>query len=278
MDMRNNLFPAAIFFTALLFIFSPAGAVILEANGMGKISDINVSEKTITVYSEYQFATSYSGSTPLSEWIASDAGNVTGVVPDISAFDTFSVGDPVRFIILGGSGGTYLGIAKITELSGKAKVTDLTGDPEREVFKPLAGDYILKTSPVPNCAECLGTVCTASSADVTVIRSGETLTNSGLLPGESYEYTTQNPKDFDISVKFIKGESPADICKSTGSFGKMTGPQAVSVYEIHISPGVLPTAEETKQPSPSATEATPGFGFVTALFAALGTAFFIRRS
>ncbi|MDD4127411.1 MAG: hypothetical protein PHV39_06975, partial [Methanomicrobium sp.] len=65
MDIKGKIFMLAVVITAAFFLFVPATAVILEANGMGAISEINTTEKTITVYSEYQFATSYSGSTPV---------------------------------------------------------------------------------------------------------------------------------------------------------------------------------------------------------------------
>ncbi|MBN2735073.1 MAG: hypothetical protein JXQ82_09485, partial [Methanomicrobiaceae archaeon] len=239
MDLKRILILAVTIALAALFCM-PASAVIAEVNGMGTVSSVDTEQKTITITTEYQFSTTYSESEPISEWIASDViSTVTGTVPDESAFDTFKTGDPVRYIILGGDGGTYLGIAKITEISSKALITDIIGDPDRLVFKPLQGSYILSAESDANCAECTGTTCTASSADIKVVKTGETLVEKSLLPGESYSYSTYDPLDYDISVKFIEGEASSDVCQ-TSSFGMMTGPQAVSVYEIHITEGVLP--------------------------------------
>lgn len=280
MDVKERILLWAALIASVFLLFAPAAAVILESNGMGTVSGINTTEKTITIYTESQFATSYSGSTPISEWIASDAGNVTGIVPDDSAFETFAIGDPVRYIVLGGSGGTYLGIAKMTEVSATAQITDLIGDPDRLIFSPFEGSYVLKTESVLNCAECSGTTCVASSASVTVIKSGETLAEKSLLPGGEYAYLTDDPLDYDISLKFVEGEAASDICKSTGSFGSAAGPQAVSVYEIHITPGFLPLGpgpEITESTTPAPTQ-SPGFGIFAFLSAAAaGAVLFIRR-
>ncbi|MBP2134541.1 hypothetical protein J2128_002512 [Methanomicrobium sp. W14] len=277
MAIKKSLVLLTTAFLVCLFAFQPASAVLQEINGMGTIVSVNQDENTIAIDSEYQFVTSYSGSMPISEWIASTIiGNVTGTVPDDAAFETFSVGDPVRFIVLGGDGGTYLGIAKITNISADAVVTDIIGDPDRTVFRPLEGGYMLKTMSVPNCDECSGTTCTASSASVTIIKSSENITQTSLLPGDIYIYNTHNPDEYDISVEFVKGEGLSSTCQ-TATFQQISGPQTVSVYVIHITKGISDeTTVPTESTTPSATQ-SPGFGIFTVFGAMTTFAVFIAK-
>ncbi|WOF15354.1 hypothetical protein F1737_00985 [Methanoplanus sp. FWC-SCC4] len=276
MSIKNKAcIVGAVLLLSALFAL-PVSAVIQETNGMGTVFSVNDLEKTITINSGYQYTITYSGSTPNEEWIESTQKQVTGTVPDDSALDTFKAGDPVRFIILGGDGGRYLGIAKMTEVSPKARVTDLIGDPDRMIFKQLTGGYILSTETDPICSECTGTTCEAAFSNIKVVKDSVTLTEEKLLPGKSYIYETKNPEDYDFSILFVKGEAAANICSSTKDM-MMTGPQPVSVYEIHITPGKLPATKTPAAETQAPTQESPGFAFLITATAIAGAVLFIKR-
>jgi hypothetical protein len=233
----------------LLCLTGSVSAVIQEVNGMGTITSMDRSAGTIDISSQYQFTISYTGSTPNEEWIQATGTEVTGNVPDDKAFEIFKTGDPVRFIILGGTGGDYLGIAKINKISRDAEISAIVGEIDRMIFKPLADGFSVTAEPDPNCAECSGTTCTASSAAITVTKNGKTLTEKNFLPGEEFADVTGNPQDYDIYLKFVKGEGLSSVCSPNEPM--MGGPQAISTYVLEITPGVAPVQETT------ATEATP---------------------
>lgn len=251
--IKNNLIKAfLVAAVALLCLTGSASAVIQEVNGMGTITSMDKSAGTISINSQYQFTISYTGSTPNEEWIPATETEVTGNAPDDKAFEIFKTGDPVRFIILGGTGGDYLGIAKINKITGSAEISAIVGDIDRMIFTPLEGGFAVTAEPDPNCAECSGTTCTASSAAITVTKNGNTLTDKSFLPGEEFADVTNNPEDYDFYIQFVKGEGLASTCNPDASM-MMGGPQAVSTYVLEITPGVAVQETPSTEATPTAT-------------------------
>ncbi|UUX91629.1 hypothetical protein [Methanoplanus endosymbiosus] len=248
---KSNLIKAfLVAAVALLCLTGSASAVIQEVNGMGTITSMDKGAGTISINSEYQFTISYTGSTPNEQWIKATETEVTGNVPDDKAFEIFKTGDPVRFIVLGGTGGDYLGIAKIDKISRDAEISAIVGDIDRMIFKPLADGFIVTAKPDPNCAECSGTVCTASSAAITVSKDGNILTEATLVPG-GFADVTDEPNTFELCITFVKGEGLASTCNPDAQI-MMGGPQAISTYILEIKPVAEPVQETA-----TATEATP---------------------
>ncbi|EHQ36900.1 hypothetical protein [Methanoplanus limicola] len=249
--IKSSLIKAFLVAAVALFCLTGnASAVIQEVNGMGTITSMDKSAGTINISSQYQFTISYTGSTPNEQWIPATETEVTGNAPDSKAFEIFETGDPVRYIILGGTGGDYLGIAKIDKISGDAEISAIVGDIDRMIFKPLADGFAVTAEPDPNCAECSGTTCTASSAAVTVSKDGNILSESTLLPGH-FADVTDEPKTFELYIKFVKGEGLSSTCNPDAPM-MMGGPQAVSTYILEVNPVAAAPVQET-----TAAEATP---------------------
>jgi len=273
--IKRYLFRAFLITAVALLCFTTgASAVIQEVNGMGTITSMDKDAGTININSQYQFTISYTGSTPNEEWIKATETEVTGNVPDSKAFEIFRTGDPVRFIILGGTGGNYLGIAKIDKISRDAEISAVVGEIDRMIFKPLADGFAVTAKPDPNCAECSGTTCTASSAAVKVSKDGNLLSESTLTPGD-FADVTDEPNTFDLYIQFVEGEGLSSVCNPNEPM--MGGPQAISTYILEIKP-VAATVQET--PTAEATPtATPqsGIAGIICLIGVLAAVIIISR-
>jgi hypothetical protein len=160
--------------------------------------------------------------------------NLTGTVPDASAFSVFNPGDPVVATSLGGAGGQWIAIAKLTGTAPDKTTIDIVGDPS-SVPVPLAGGYSLDLSTKPDCTACSGTTCTAAAANISILDQ-KTLRSSGdHPPNASTTYSGRNDGS-SVTVTFIKGQASSASCPEREVM--MTGPQPVSVYIVHVVPPI----------------------------------------
>jgi hypothetical protein len=163
-----------------------------------------------------------------------ESASLTGSVPDESAFSVFSPGDPVVATSLGGDGGTWITLAKLTGTAPGKSVTDIVGDPST-ITIPLAGDYSRTLLTRPDCNACSGTTCTATAANVSIL-DGKRVTGWGdLRPNASTTYSGRNDGS-GITVTFVKGQASSSFCSEKEIM--MVGPQPVSVYIVHVVPPI----------------------------------------
>jgi hypothetical protein len=249
---------ACIALIVLCFCVLPASAVILEVTVKGTVSAIDAERNTLTIADPARYGCDYRGSgDPICSYTPMADATLTGSVPEENAFRIFAAGDSVVATSLGGTGGTWITLAKLSgPPAAEETVTDIVGDPST-IATPLAGNYALNLTTEPDCTTCAGTTCTAATSLVKVLRGTSPALIQVLRPGSDMIYNGRNDGS-SIAVTFVKGQALSAAC--AGSPAMMAGPQAISVYIVHVVPpiesggqAVLTTAVE----SPDITQ-SPG--------------------
>lgn len=244
-----------IAFLVLFFCMLPASAVILEVTVKGTVSGISKDKNTLTIADPARYGCSYPESgAPVCSYSPLNTTTVTGTVPTSTAFDVFEPGDTVIATSLGGTGGTWMTIAKLLGPGPDEEyVTAVVGDPS-PVPAPLAGDYSLDIATTPDCTTCFGTRCTASVANVKIQSSGAVVAEKALAPRQMLSYNGRNDGS-GIAVTFVKGEASSRTCSSGKS--DMSGPQPVSVFVIEVVPPIGTVTSGTPVPAATDTTAPP---------------------
>ncbi|OPY36514.1 MAG: hypothetical protein A4E35_02054 [Methanoregula sp. PtaU1.Bin051] len=215
---------------------APVSAVLLEVTCKGTVTTEDTVKNTLSIKNPEQYGCDYpTTGVPQCSWKpVSSTSTLTGTVPDPAAFSILSGGDLAVATSLGGLGEQWITLAKIYgPRETEQVITDIVGDPST-VPLPLVGDYAVETEMVPDCSACTGTVCTAKQATVTVKSSGSAVLTKTLARGETLTYNGRNDGSR-VMVKFISGQAASQACP--GKSG-MTGPQAVSVFIVKITPPV----------------------------------------
>jgi len=225
----------------------PAGAVVLEVTVKGTVSDISAADNTLTISSPAKYGCDYGSGTsaPVCSWTPLNETTLTGTVPDKAAFSVFSKGDSVVATSLGGTGGTWISLAK---LYGTGTYADYATDEIGDIGSlpvSLIGDYAVTEETNANCSACTGTTCTATSAKITVKSSNMTVAEKTLLPEEFLFFNGRNDAS-SVNVTFVKGEALSSAC--AGNTAMVGGVQPVSDYIVHVVPplGVTVTAHGTE--------------------------------
>jgi hypothetical protein len=231
----------------------PAAAVIQEVTIKGTVSAISQANNTLTIANPAQFGCSYpAGGAAVCSFTPLDSIPLTGSVPSATAFSVFAVGDPVVSTSLGGMGGTWITLAKLSGTAADASLTDIVGDPST-VPAPLVGDYSLELSTEPDCTTCSGTTCTAKSSFVKIMSGKTQVMSSDIEPGYAMTYSGRNDGS-SVTVTFVKGQASSASC--AGRDSAMTGPQAVSVYIVHVVPPIGSVTQAVQTPSATPPEVT----------------------
>jgi hypothetical protein len=249
----KHIIPIAILVLCLCVL--PAAAIIQEVTVSGTVSEHSSANNTLTIVNPARYGCSYpaGGGTPVCSYTPMESTPLTGTVPDASAFSVFNPGDPVVATSLGGAGGTWITIAKLYGTAPDKTVIDIVGDPSK-IKEPLAGDYSLILSTKPDCKACSGTTCTAAAANVSIL-DGKTLRSSGdLTPNATTTYSGRNDGS-SVTVTFVKGQASSVSCSEREIM--MTGPQAISVYVVHVVPPIGSAGQVTQTTfvAPSGTPA-----------------------
>lgn len=251
--MRTIHFIIPVLFLCLCVL--PAAAVIQEVTVKGMVSSVNTADKTITIENPEQYGCNYpAGGAPVCSYTLMNSSFLTGTVPVDSALTVFNIGDTVVATSLGGAGGEWVSLAKLYNGLPKGEyVIDITGDPGT-IPTPLAGNYALDLSTVPDCTTCFGTTCKASTTTVNILSDGTRVLEKTLSPRQAAFYNGRNDGS-SVEVTFVKGEAMADTC--AGRTG-MTGPQPISVYIVHVVPpiGFADQFKETPTTVPPTVETT----------------------
>jgi len=234
----------------------PTGAVVLEVTVKGTVSDISAADNTLTISSPAKYGCDYGSGTsaPVCSWTALNTTTLTGTVPDKAAFSVFTKGDSVVATSLGGTGGTWISLAKLYGTGSYADyATDEIGD-IGSLPVSLIGDYAVTEETNADCSACTGTTCTATSSKVTVRSSNMTVAEKTLLPGEFLFFNGRNDAS-SVNVTFVKGEALSSTC--AGKEALVGGVQPVSNYIVNVVPplGVTVTAHGTEAPVTAGTTA-----------------------
>ncbi len=215
----------------------PASAALLEVTLEGTVSALDVEKNTITIENPARYGCNFpADGAPDCTFTPIDSVPVTGTVPNSAVFSVFKTGDTAVATSLGGTGGTWITLAKLYG-SGQDEqyVTDIVGNDPGAVPFPLVGDYALDITTIPDCTTCYGTTCTATSANVKVKSSGTVVFAKVLEPRQMLEYNGRNDGS-SIAVTFVKGEASSRECPA-GAAG-MAGPQPISVFVVNVVPPV----------------------------------------
>jgi hypothetical protein len=249
MDMkisRSLILVACVLCLAVL----PASAVIQEVTLKGTVSSLIPGQNAFTIENPSRYGCDYPASgEPLCTFTKIPTLTVTGTAPTSMAYSIFRTGDTAVATSLGGTGGTWIGLAKLYGPdAGEEYVTDLVGDPAT-IPTPFVGDYALKITTAPDCTACSGTTCAATSADVTVLSSGLLVMEKKLLPRQSFTYNGRNDGS-SIAVTFVDGEASSAGC--AGSRPGMSGPQPLSTFIVNIGTplGYTPAVSPAATPAP----------------------------
>jgi hypothetical protein len=237
----------------------PVAAVIQEVTLKGAVATLSQPKNTITLEHPQQYGCTYPATgAPVCTYTPMSVEVLTGTVPDAAAFSVFKIGDPVVATSLGGTGETWITLAKLYgSRPNEEYVTDIVGDIST-IPTPLIGNYALDATTVPDCSACTGTTCTATSANVKVMSEGKEVFAKILKPGESLAYNGRNDGS-SVAVTFVKGQALSTSCP--GKAG-MAGPQAISVYVVKVVPPIgtaqvnIRTATTTR-PDEALTQLTP---------------------
>lgn len=260
----------------------PAAAVIQEVTVKGTVASLNPEKNTLTIDNPLKYGCAYPASgDPVCSYTALDVPSLTGSVPAESVYSVFKTGDIVVATSLGGAGGTWISLEKLYgPLPAEEYVIDIVGDPGT-MTAPLAGDYALDMTTVPDCTTCFGTTCKAATSNVNVLSRGTRVLVETLEPRQALMFNGRNDGS-SIEVTFVKGEASSSAC--AGMRG-MTGPQPVSVYIVKVVPPIgfiQPVTQTATTAIPTTVPATTKSGSLpVAVIGALGVVtamFFARRN
>jgi hypothetical protein len=233
---------------ALLVLFAcaiPASAVVLEVTVKGTVSGISAANNTLTLSDPQQYGCNYGSGTsaPVCSWTPLNASTLTGTVPDPAAFSVFARNDQAVAVSLGGTGGTWIALAKLYGSGASADyATDEIGD-IGSLPTALIGDYAVSAITVPNCSACTGTSCVATGSNAT-ITSGKTIVAQQVLaPGDSLFFNGRNDAS-SVNITFVNGEALSDSCP--GYSGLIGGVQPVLDYIVHVVPPIGSNAAATR--------------------------------
>ena len=256
----------------LCCICLPVNAAILEVTVRGTISDINPQTNTITIDHPQKYGCSFSpDSAPACHFTPMSVSNLSGIAPDATVASLFKAGDPVIATSLGGAGGNWITFAKLYGTPPNNEYANIIIGNLNSITTPLVAGYAVETTTVPDCSACAGTTCTAQSGSVKVKRNGAVVREGSLLPGQELRYdTTSGSTDgSSVDVVFRNGKASSATCPGMSA---MPGPQAISVYEITVTPpaGYVPTPLPATTAIPPAPATTVESGMLP--LAAIGAA------
>ena len=235
---------------AVVFLYCcslPVSAILPEMTCKGQVSTVSIDKNTLTIKNPERYGCDYPATgDPVCSWTPLSTSALTGTVPDPAAFSIFSGAEMVVATSIGDNGGRWITLAKVySAKESQQLVTDIVGDPGT-VPLPLIGNYSVDTTTVPDCSACSGTICSANQAHVTVKSSGNIVQEKTIGTGESIVYNGRNDGS-SVNVKFISGEASSSGCGTTG----MTGPQAISVFVISVTPPVGFGQVNDRTPTPA---------------------------
>lgn len=238
----------ALAMVVLFCIVFPTTAVIQEMTLKGEITNVDIDNQTIYASFTQSYGCDYGteGGDPVCEFSDLETAiNSSTLALDPSMLTTMKTGDVIAVTTLGGEDGQWIAVAKITaDENGNEVASDVWGDiGTLSDIITLDGDYEVSYTTTPDCEDCSGTVCTASSANVS-ITCGEETTTQILTPGE--ETTLNGNVNTNLTVVFVNGQASSASCSAEAPM--MTGPQAISNFIITIVP-VAEVEQVTEEPA-----------------------------
>lgn len=241
--IRHRSIGIAVF--VLLLWIMPVAADLLESTYQGKVVTADPMAGVLTVKPSSRLGMEYNGTTPVTVWVtiaSAEQFPISGVVPDAAVFSLVKEGDVVRVTNIGGAGGPWVSIAGIATPGTKdPPVAWLVGETRPFVAPLYQGGYRLETLTLPDCSSCKGTTCNGTKAEVTLEKEGKLIASRVLSTGEEYRWSSKEPGDFDLAVKFLRGEALSSPCGGETT----TGPQAISVFTVISTPSRIVSVSPT---------------------------------
>lgn len=287
-------YPVFFFVAFFLIITLPVMASVGEDCYLGRVMWLDPSKKTITVEVDSQYlcenashGTSCGFTSIIPPGIAVTPPNITGYLAGDTFPSTFQSGDRVVAAIVGGNGGTWRGIARVTweNETSDWQASEIYGDPAT-LPVTLVGDYRIEYAILPDCSKCSGSVCKGLTSRVALWSGKVRVFDELLNPGHSIIYSGRNDGS-SVSILYISGETLASQCSLATND---PGIQPVSSFVIHVVspigeqgfPTVMtyPAAEEMKPPvtfpSTPAPKNAPD-GYLLSVCALMTLALALRR-
>jgi hypothetical protein len=252
--MKNHV--CLVLCAALLILAAcviPAGAVVLEVTVKGMVSDLSPVNNTLTLAAPSQYGCDYGNGTsaPVCSWTPLNVTTISGTVPDPAAFTVFANGNQAVAVSLGGTGGTWISLAKLYGSGTSAdEATDEIGD-IGSLPVQLIGDYSVSEITSPNCSSCTGTTCTATSSNVTIASGNITAAQQTISAGQSLFFNGRNDAS-SVNVTLVRGQALSSSCP--GNTGLIGGVQPISDYIVHVVPPLSVTATNPGSGTPAAAE------------------------
>lgn len=282
-----------------MFIMLPTAAVELEEVYLGTVTKADQATGTLDV----KISAKWNGK----QYAPVDPVTISGTSTFDALFENIKQGDEVVGTLMGGEEWIAIGLVGVKQSTQK-QVSWMIGDPNVMV-SPFVGNYKVTYTANPKCDSCIGTVCYAQSAEVSVTTVGYdangkeyTISEVGtqtLLPAETWNAVAKDNQQY-LNILFMKGEAPASACPDVEM---MVGPQSVSdffiksmsvasgiptetpesavattppvVEETTAVPATLPETASTTS-APTATP-VPGFGVMAAILGGVAALAIIRR-
>ena len=245
---------------AMVVLAAPAGAVLLESSYRGTVSALDHENSMMTIQAGFLYGCSWESGTPNCAWNPRFLTEVTGSVPIEEVFSGLNVGDTIEGTILGGPGGQWMGIGVLeSDQTGVLVAREIFGDPS-SLHTPNQGNFSFSFTTEPDCSSCIGTVCVARFAGVTIGRNGVPLGTYTLFPGETLLFNGQNDSSA-VNITFLGGEALSSLCPNSSPM--MGGRQAVSLFIIRITP---PSTTMNRTSSGGFQEGPYGFSSIPIAF------------
>jgi hypothetical protein len=231
-----------------------SSAVLQELTYHGTLVSLDPVNNSIEINATAQFGCAFENGTTNCTWNPVTPVRLNGTAPDPAVFSVFKPGDHVEATSIGGAGGKWIGIGLIFPTPGIENwyATDVIGD-SAVITAPLVGDYEVFYETFPDCMACIGTVCTAVTANVSITSTGTTVFEKVLKPGESFTYNGRNDNS-SVKVTFVHGQASSDSCPNSTP---MAGIQPISDFIIHASPPLAAPATSTTTTGPENGTPTP---------------------
>lgn len=284
----------SFFVTFFLIITVPGMAAVEQDCYLGRITWLDPSTKAISVDVESQYlcenapqGTSCRFTDIIPPGIAVMPPNIRGYLAGDTFPSTFQNRDRVVATILGGNGGTWRGIARVTRENETSdwQAAEIYGDP---AILPvtLVGDYRMEYAILPDCSKCSGSICRGLTSSVALWSGEVKVFDEFLNPGHSIVYSGRNDGS-SVSILYLSGETLASQCSLATND---PGVQPVSSFVIHVVPPIgeqgiptvmtYPAAEEMKPPvtlpSTPVPKSAPG-GYLLSVCALMTLALALRR-
>lgn len=232
---RFALFTAILLAAGTLcMITGLVSGLALDVTARVAVTAVDPANGTLTVAATPWLGCNATDSTDRNLTGSVNCNQLTGTVPDTQMFSVIAPGDQVIVAGYGEQEGRFISVAKLVQnVSGSWLVTDIFGDPE-QISVPLIGDYGVSILAIPDCASCQSNLCNVSSANVTILSSGDVVAKKTLSVQDPTLFFNGRNDASSVNVTFISAKAQPGLC--TKAIAEISGVTPVRNYIIHVVP------------------------------------------